>query len=104
MADFKDNRYMTIGIQNEIDPIVQIIMWRMIDEGIKNGQKMDYLQIFKLIPIDVNGKIRQKIIHSQEVPKRKKEVVVKADTTPIIAKIFVIDSEDYVTMLLASEY
>jgi len=104
VANFKNKRYMTIGVQNEIYPILQIIMWNMIDKEIRKGQEMDYLQVFKLAPANVNDKLHQEIIHSQEVPERENKVTLKIDNVPITAKIFVIDSDEYVTMLLSNEY
>lgn len=104
MADFKGNRYMTCGIDGEINPILQIIMWSMIDEDIEKGLKMDYLQVFKLKPVTKSGKTCQEITHLQEQPKRQKKAVVDIGVTPISEEIFVIDSVEYVTMMLASEY
>lgn len=104
MADFKGNRYMTHGVDVEIDLTLQVIMWSMIDENIAKGLKMDYLQVFKLNSVTRNGRGYQEIIHSQEQPKRQNKVTVDIGVFPISEKIFVIDSVEYVTMMLASEY
>ena len=104
MAKFTGNRYLTVGVQNEIPLPLQILMWSLIDKNIKKGLEMDYLQVFELKEILINGEAYQDIIHSQEVPKRVHKVATNLSSPPIIAKIFVIDSEDYVTMLLSSEY
>ena len=60
---------------------------------------IDYLQVFSLSA--QNG--RQKIIHTQEVPEYKREYVFNIGTA-IDAKIYVIDSGTYSTMLFAQEY
>ena len=60
---------------------------------------IDYLQVFSLSA--QNG--RQRIIHTQEVPEYKREHVFNIGTA-IDAKIYVIDSGTYSTMLFAQEY
>ena len=104
LVDFKAARYMTRGVQAEINPILQVAMWSMIDEAIAKVQKMDYLQVFELKPIILKGYVKQQVVHRQEVPKHENNFVVTTGDTPINAKVFVIDSDDYVTMLLAEEY
>ena len=60
---------------------------------------IDYLQVFSLSA--QNG--RQRVIHTQEVPEYKREYVFNIGTA-IDAKIYVIDSGTYSTMLFAQEY
>ena len=48
-------------------------------------------------------KTMQKIIHEQEQPEYLKEYLLKL-YDPITAKVYVIDSDTYSTMLLAEEY
>ncbi|MEK3719255.1 DUF960 family protein [Paenibacillus sp. FSL H8-0034] len=43
---FEYQRYVTRGINNEITPELQLVLWAMLDEHIRNGLKMDYLQVF----------------------------------------------------------
>lgn len=72
-------------------------MWKMIyDLEIPR----DYLQVFQLSVKDG----QQMIVHSQEVPAYKKEYLIVTAIELITAKIFVIDDETAVTMLLAEEY
>ena len=104
MYRFNGNRYLTKGIQNEIPLELQIILWFMIDDNIKKSLKMDYLQIFELSPYYKNDKIYQKIIHHQEVPKRKSEKILNIFEKPITAKIYVIDDSSHCTMLFNHEY
>ena len=104
MADFKGNRNMTHGVAVEIVPALQYLMWSMIDDDISKKLAMDYLQVFKLKPVTRDGKTCQEVSHSQEQPKRDKKTIVDFGFTPVSEIIFVIDSEKFVTMMLASEY
>ena len=101
---FNGDRYMTKGIQAEIPFDIQTVIWLLINENVKKGLKMDYLQVFNLSPCYKDGIMYQRLIHSQEVPKRKKELTLYMVDKAITAKIFVIDDIDHITMLLADEY
>lgn len=92
---FKNAKYLTHGVQSEIPIELQIFMWSCIEAV----PEPDYLQIFRLEPM----KTMQKIIHEQEEPEYRKEYLLKTDKL-ITAKIYVIDSDTYSTMLLAEEY
>ena len=95
---------MTRGIQAEIPIGLQLILWSMIDDNIRKGLPMDYLQIFNLSPYHKPGAVYQKIIHVQEVPARKKEAIINVIDTAVTAKIYVIDDVTHITMLYANEY
>lgn len=87
---------------NEIVPIeIQILMWSMIDE-LKSQKELDYLQIFRL------KKKEERVIveHEQEVPPYKEQCELHESHISIKhdIKIYVIDSIDYSTMILAEEY
>ena len=62
----KDNRYVTRGVNEEVDIRLQLIMWSMIDK-LKDEEsvELDYLQVFKI------RKEGEKIVinQSQEVPE-----------------------------------
>ena len=103
MADFTGKRCITCGINNEIPAEMQNILWGMIDNDRMQGKILDYLQVFTLKPVFINGEIKQKIIHEQEQPRRRVKTIIE-NIRPISAKIFVIDDTDYVTMLLNHEY
>jgi hypothetical protein len=94
---FNNQHFISRGIQEKIPPILQIIMWELINQMPVDTK--DYLQVFNL-SCD-NG--RQKIKHSQEEPEYSKEYVFDADE-PITEKIFVIDDGTHSTMILANEY
>lgn len=92
---FNNQRYLTKGVQSEIPTELQFFMW----ECIKLVPEPDYLQIFRLEPIET----MQRITHEQEQPQFRREYLIPSDS-PITAKIYVIDSDTYSTMLLAEEY
>ena len=44
----KDNRYVTRGVNEEVDIRLQLIMWSMIDKLNDEGNvELDYLQVFQ---------------------------------------------------------
>ena len=94
---FNNQHFISRGIQENIPPILQIIMWELINQMPVDTK--DYLQVFNL-SCD-NG--RQRIKHSQEDPEYSKEYVFDTGM-PITEKIFVIDDGTYSTMILAEEY
>ena len=94
---FNNKRYATCGVNARIPLITQIMMWGMIDS--LQAVEKDYLQIFRLS--EENG--RQKIVHEQEQPEYRKEYILGAIES-VNEKVYVIDSEEYSTMLLAEEY
>ncbi|EGC7825244.1 DUF960 domain-containing protein [Listeria monocytogenes] len=63
-------------------------MWRLIDNQVKKGNEMDYLQKFELNITDAGQEIR----HSQEKPRRSYKT------------IWVIDNVEYQTMLFPEDY
>ena len=72
-------------------------MWNCIDRLPENER--DYLQIFELE--DIGG--MQHITHKSEQPEYKMHHFIPA-LKAVTAKVYVIDSEEYSTMLLAEEY
>ncbi len=93
---FDGKKYVTRGVLNEIPPLLQVLMWQLIEE-LKIPK--DALQIFQLVPV----KGRQKIVHMQESPFYRKEYLIAFDTA-VDARVYVIDDEIYSTMLLSDEY
>ena len=57
---FNNKRFITCGVNAEIEPLLQMLMWNLIDQ--MPVSKKDYLQVFSLSETD--GKL--KIVHSQE--------------------------------------
>lgn len=99
----KDNRYVTRGINEKINIKLQVLMWNLIDDlKSRANAKLDYLQIFNLRK-EMDFVI---IEHSQEVPEYKDVHAVYIEGVEVEEdiKIYVIDNEEYSTMLLAEEY
>ena len=99
----KDNRYVTRGVNDEVDIRLQLIMWSMIDKLKDEGNvELDYLQVFNL------RKEGNKIVinQSQEVPEYSCTYEIEIEDVQIDDKIkvYVIDSGEYSTMLFPSEY
>ena len=102
---FNSNRYITRGISDEVPVEIVLFLWYLIDElKVTSQGKMDYLQVFELKiqdhPYIVENQI---VIHRTEEPEYKRGHALLVDE-PIATKIYVIDSMDYCTMLLAREY
>lgn len=88
---------MTRAINETVHAEIQMILWRLIDEQGNEGMELDYLQVFELTVTDG----RQRIVHRQEEPERKREWLYTLQyTTPIEQTIWCIDS----VMLLPSDY
>lgn len=94
---FDNQRYLTKGVQAEIPLALQIFMWSCID-GLP--EECDYFQVFRLESFGT----MQKITHFSEQPEYRMEYLIPSKDNPITAKVYVIDSEEYSTMLLAEEY
>ena len=99
----KDNRYVTRGVNEEVDIRLQLIMWSMIDKLKDEGNvELDYLQIFRI------KKEGNKIVisQSQEVPEYSCTYEIEIEDIQIEdeIKVYVIDSGEYSTMLFPSEY
>ena len=96
MKMFRNKRFITKGVLEHIEPLLQVFMWQCIDNM---PPPKDYLQVFKLTAKDHT----QHVTHSQEEPAYEHSFDFRTDE-PITAKIFVIDDETHSTMLLAEEY
>ena len=99
----KDNRYVTRGVNDEVDVRLQLIMWSIIDKLNDEGNgELDYLQVFRI------KKEGNKIVisHSQEVPEYSCTYEIEIEDIQIEdeIKVYVIDSGEYSTMLFPSEY
>lgn len=90
-------RYLTRGVDAEIPQEIQIFLWAAID---KMPEPKDYLQVFNLST--ANG--LQVIDHTSEQPEFHMIYLLTTVEDPVTAKVYVMDSEEYCTMLLAEEY
>jgi hypothetical protein len=98
-----NNRYATQGVIAHIRSDLQSILWRLIDQRKREGQELDHLQIFYLTFDCSLGYVIQKITHTQEVPNYSKTHLYTVGQ-PVCHTVWVIDSGEYATMLLPSEY
>lgn len=99
----KNNRYVTRGVNEEVDIRLQLTIWSMIDKLKDKGNvELDYLQVFKIRKEGNNIVINQ----SQEVPKYSCTYEMEIEEIQIDdeIKVYVIDSGDYSTMLFPYEY
>ena len=99
----KDNRYVTRGVNEEVDIRLQLMIWSMLDKLKDEGNvELDYLQVFKI------RKEENKIVisQSQEVPEYSYTYEIELEDIQIDdeIKVYVIDSGEYSTMLFPSEY
>ena len=93
---FDNQRFLTRGVDAEIPLELQLFLWSCID---RLPEERDYFQVFKL---EALGEM-QRISHTSEQPEYHMEYIIPTEK-PITAKLYVIDSEEYSTMLLAEEY
>lgn len=93
---FNNQRYLTKGVQSEIPLELQLFMWECVN---RMPEPKDYFQVFRLESLDDF----QKITHFSEQPEYHREYLIPTDK-PITSKVYIIDSGEYITMLLASEY
>ena len=99
----KDNRYVTKGVNDEVDIRLQLIMWSMIDKLKNEGNvEVDYLQIFKIRKEGNNIVISQ----SQEVPEYLCTYEIEIEDIQIdnVIKLYVIDNEGYSTIIFPEDY
>ena len=99
---FTNQKYITNGIDDRLEPILQLFLWDAVTQAGKKV-KLDYLQVFQLSPAVKDGITMQQVIHTQEHPPYKNELFIICGE-PITAKIFCIDDGDHSTMLFAEEY
>jgi len=97
---FNNPRFATRGICCEVDSFTQLSLWGLIDSL---QIPKDYLQIFRLSSVNINGVMCQRITHEQEQPAYRNEIIIPY-CDAVNLKIFCIDDGDHSTMLLASEY
>ena len=101
---FKNNRYVTRGVNEDVDIRLQLIIWSMIDKLKDKGNvELDYLQVFKI------RKEGKKIVinQSQEVPEYSCSYEIEIEDIQMDSeiKIYVIDSgAEGSTMLFPWEY
>ncbi|MCM1224892.1 MAG: DUF960 domain-containing protein [Lachnospiraceae bacterium] len=98
-------RYMTRGISEGLPPVIQMVLWNMVD-ALRNVEKPDYLQVFELETIGdrEEGTVVQVITHSQERPRYSRVCYIPIMEEGVTGKVYIIDDGGYATMLWADEY
>ena len=101
MFQSKNNRYVTRSVDNTVPIETQFFLWSLIDDQVQNGNALDYFQKFELKATEIG----QEILHSQEEPQWSQATLMVAPSECRITKtIWIIDSEDYQTMLFPEDY
>ena len=93
---------MTRGVQECIPFDLVVLMWQMYDRCKEEMDPCDYRDVFQLKRLQ-GDMLNQKIIHKQEVPEYERTYVIEINH-PVTEKVYMIESEEYITMLLANEY
>lgn len=99
---FDKEKYISKRISNELPQELILILWNLIEEARPHTQ-IDYLQIFHLSRVTLDGVPVQKVTHLQENPKYKNEIYIFCNDV-ITNKLYCIDDESHSTMLFANEY
>lgn len=97
----QNRRFMTRAIAESLHMEVQVLLWNLIDHQRKQGNELDYLQVFELTS---NGD-KQKILHRQEVPPLERSwLIALRGTQPIDSTVWCIDDGENQMMLYPSDY
>lgn len=99
---FQNPRYLTRGVQASVPLDIQLLLWSLIEEA-REKTKLDYLQVFRLEVVGIQGVNLQSIEHHQEQPEYRENYILHV-SEPINITVWVIDDEDHSTMLLPDEY
>lgn len=106
-----EETYITQNALNALPPALIDCLWDLYFNLRKKADKIDYLNVFRL----TKQRNRQIISHIQEYPKYKKKHYVKLrernmetgkfeDVSPVEGKVYIIEYDTHITMLLASDY
>lgn len=100
MECFKNDRYMTPGIKNNIPPHIALTMWSMIDSI---DTEKDYLQIFDLEVLGEDKAQVQVIRHHQEQPAYQSPIIYIPYGPFYTGKVYAIDDSSASVMCLPEE-
>lgn len=92
--------FKTQGVNHSLSDEIVTKLLDSIMELKQEISEVDYLQVFDFT---VDGSTTH-IKHSQEVPPHEKEIILSDSSNSFEGKIFIIDDEEYVTVLLSEEY
>lgn len=101
MFDVNQDRYVKKVVHEVIPLELQQFLWLIIDCQKAAGDRLDYLQVSELIPDEEY----QLVCNKQEYPLVQLDYKFQLNLNePISCTLWVIDSKEYATMLLLSEY
>lgn len=101
MFDVNQRRYATKAVQNIIPFELQQFLWLIIDCRNATEGQLDYLQVFEL----KSDREYQLVCNIQECPPLRLEYKFKLNSKEeITCKVWLVDSGEYATMLLPSDY
>ncbi|MDR4985942.1 DUF960 family protein [Bacillus cereus] len=101
MFDVNQRRFATKAVQNIIPLELQQFLWLIIDCRKAAGDQLDYLQVFEL----KSDQEYQLVCNTQEYPLLQLEYKFKLNSKEEInSKVWLVDSGEYATMLLPSDY
>lgn len=100
---FTSSKYATRGVADTVALDVQFVLWSLVESKRRSGAILDYLQIFELSEEVIDGYSRQKVIHWQEQPMFHDTHYFNVSEI-YGGKIWIIDSDEYATMLFPEEY
>ena len=97
---FANERVASAGVASCIPAEIQSQLWSMIDDLKANMFMVDYFQVFVLS----KKCCQQNIIHYQERPDYRNEVLLNFPCRQVCEIIYVIDDGNFSGMVLATEY
>lgn len=101
MFHSKDNRHVTRNVDSTVPKKMQLFLWELIDDQVKKGKEMDYLQKFELNSTQAG----QEIKHSQVKPKHSYMILLPIAMEDCINRtVWIIDDIEYQTMLFPEDY
>jgi hypothetical protein len=101
MFDVNQGRYATKAVQNKIPLELQQFLWLIIDCRKVAGDRLDCLQVFELR----SDHEHQLVCNTQDYPPLQLEYKFKLNSKEeITCKVWLVDSGEYATMLLPSDY
>lgn len=96
------SKYMTRGIQERINLTLQIMLWNLYEARKQQLEECDYFHVFQLKKLE-DLMMNQEIAYQQEIPSYERVLLIRCEQA-ITEKIYIIENDEYVMMLLANEY
>jgi hypothetical protein len=96
----KNNRYVTRSVKEAVPKETQFFLWSLIDDQVQNGNALDYFQKFEL---KATERVKKLCIVKRNRNGASNIMAIPSECC-ITKTIWVIDSEDYQTMLFPEDY